>query len=314
MTHRVFYVLFVLVTGIVADTHAQKASATLRITVAKQVFGEQAARPFQGVGTFDIVRGGIKLDGAVCPDKSGPTGHVTCTIPCKRDAADSMVVRVKPPSDQDVLAGWVTPASQDIQITKCNVKPIAVTMLYEDARMALNDLLSKQYFAAGSGVTGGGGGSKPGKSWIDEITRNPAVTARIASTSGTPSGKAELIVLYRFATEASSAPSLQTSDLSQEEQNLVATLAKWQLLSKSALLESQIARAVPVGERGQLRLTATTDLETYRANLTLADQILNKAPKSSSQLRLVDDIKTLKAIPSTGKDAAAATKIIDKWQ
>lgn len=308
MNRHLSHALCALATGAAVSANAQETTATLRISVVKQVLGESAARPFQGVGVFDLVRGGIRLDGAKCPDKSGPTGQLTCTIPCKRDAKDAMVVRVKPPSDQDVLAGWVTPASQDVQVERCALKPTTVTMLYEDARVALNDLLSKQYFA-----NVGGGGNQPDKSWIAEITRNPGVAGQIAKTSGTATGKAELMDLHRYATEAASSPYLQSKDLSPEQKDLAIALAKWQLLSKSALLESQISKAVPPDQRDQLRLTPTTDLATYRANLTLADQILTKVPKSSSQLRLVDDIKTLKAMPSTGKDAAAAAKIIDKW-
>lgn len=317
MRQYTLFAVFVQVIGLVADAGAQQTTATLRITVEKRVYGENVSRPFQGVGTFDLVRGASKLDGAKCPDKSGPTGQLTCTIPCKHNDAIPMLVRVKPPSNQDSLAGWVTPSALDIEVNKCAVKPTTVTMLYEDARFALNQFLGKQYFAAsGTGGPGKGpSGSTPiGKSWIAKINEDPTVAAKLTATSDTAVGRAELIELHKIATEAASAPSLQSSDLSPEEKELASALARWQVLSKSALLKAQISKAVPQREWSLVLLTPTTDLAKYQANLTHADDILSRVTKSSAQLRLADDVKTLKATPSIGKEAVAAERIISGWK
>ena len=245
MKSHLVVALSALATAVVADAVAQQTTATLRITVEKRIYGEKTSRPLHGVGTFDLIRGSAALDGAKCPDKSGPTGQVTCVIPCKRTDSIPMVLRVRPPSDQDVLAGWVAPVAKDIEVDKCVVKPTTLTMVYEDARFALNEFLSKQYFAAGSGGGGGGGGTIAGKFWIGEVTNESAVVAKFSAASGTPIGRAELLEVHRLATEAASAPFLQSADLPPEDKRLADALARWQVLTKSALLSSQVSLALP---------------------------------------------------------------------
>jgi hypothetical protein len=46
-----------------------------------------------------------------------------------------------------------------------------------------------------------------------------------------------------------------------------------------------------------------------------ADRLLSEiANKNPEQLRLADDIKTLKSLPSTGKEAAGAVSVIESWK
>jgi hypothetical protein len=298
--------------------NAQQATVKLTINVVKQAYGDKAVKPFPGVGVFDLLRGKGKLDGAACPDRSGQRGELSCTIPCNRDADDAMVVRVRPPSDQDALAGWVTPAPQDIRVSRCGISPASVTMRYEDARYALNEFLSKQYFASSSGSAGSGGGGKPiatTETWIDIFKQDPNLASKIAGTTATPSGKADIADLYRIATEAAKTPDLQSSKLTKEERDQASALAMWQVLSKSALLRSQINTALPPNQRAHFSFQPTTDVATYRASLMTADRLLSEiANKNPEQLRLADDIKTLKSLPSTGKEAAGAVSIIENWK
>jgi hypothetical protein len=301
--------LSVLVIVFSGSAAAQQKTATLHISVERLSYGEVAPKPFQGIGTFDLFRGSSKLDGATCPDKSGPSGRVVCTIPCKADDAVAMVVRVKPPSDQDVLAGWVTPAGRDVEVTRCAVKPAAVSMTYEDAKLALNKLLSKEYFATG----GGGGGSMANGGWIGKISGNSPLAAVLGKQATTASGRAQLIELHNLATAASSAPSLQSTDLSLEDKMIAESLAKWQVLTKSALLRAQVQQALPGEQQIQLLLVPTTDLAKYRANLDAADLMLKRISNSASQMKLADDVKALRSISSIGKDAAAADKVIRTW-
>ncbi len=302
-----------LAIAFIADASAQTKAVTFQIAVEKHVPGEGTPRPFHGVGTFDLLRGTSPIDGARCPDKSNAAGQVTCVVPCKHDDAIPMVVRVRPPSDQDALAGWVAPSAKDIEVTKCVIKPTKLTMVYEDARFALNELLSKQYFAA-SGEAGGVGSGAAQKIWVTLITKDSSVAAKVAATAKTSAGRLELLQLHQLATKAASAPNLQTSNLSMEERELTDALARWQVLSKSALLESQVSQALSPAQQGTLRIVPTTDLATYRLNLIRADEALTNAPRSSSQQRLADDVKTLKALPATGGGAAPADKIINSWR
>lgn len=305
----------VLAIAFIANATAQTKTVTFQIAVEKHVLGEGAPRPFHGVGTFALLRGSSPIDGARCPDKSNAEGRVTCVVPCKHDDAIPMVVRVRPPSDQDALAGWVAPSAKDIEVAKCVIRPTKLTMVYEDARFALNELLFKQYFAARSETGGGGTGSGASrKIWVTVITKDPSVAAKVAATARTTAGRLELLQLHQLATKAASAPNLQTSNLSTEERELTDALARWQVLSKSALLESQVSQTLSPAQQGKLKIVPTTDLATYRLNLIRADEALTNAPRSSTQQRLADDVKTLKALPATGGGAAPADKIINSWR
>ena len=201
--------LFGLAIAACGSASAQQRAATLHILVEKLSYGDPVPKPFQGVGTFDLYRGSARLDGAKCPDKSGPSGRVVCTIPCKADDAVAMVVRVKPPSDQDVLAGWVTPTVRDVEVTRCAAKPATVSMTYEDARSALNNLLSKhskQYFAAGTGSSGGGGNATAGDGWIGQISGNTHLAAVFGKQATTASGRAQIIELHKGRMSIANAP------------------------------------------------------------------------------------------------------------
>lgn len=296
----------------IADASSQTKTVTFQIAVEKHVLGEGAPRPFHGVGTFDLLRGSSPLDGARCPDKSNAEGRVTCVVPCKDDDSIPMVVRVRPPSDQDALAGWVAPSVKDVEVAKCVIRPTKLTMVYEDARFALNELLSKKYFAASGGGVSTGSASL--KVWVTAITKDSSVAAKVAATAKTSTGRLELLQLHQLATSAASAPNLQKSNLSMEERELTDALAKWQVLSKSALLESQMTLTLSPAQQSKYKIQPTTDLATYRLNLIQADEALAHAPRSSSQLRLADDVKTLKALPATGRGAAPADKIINSWR
>jgi len=183
-------------------------------------------------------------------------------------------------------------------------------MTYEDAKLALNKFLSKQYFAAG---TSGGGSTAGNSGWIGQISGNTPLAAVLGKQATTASGRAHLIELHTLATEAASIPSLQTSDLSAEDKALAESLAKWQVVSKSALLRAQVEQALPGEEKGQFLLAPTTDLAKYRANLDAADLLLKRSSNSAAQMKLADDVKALRSIPSIGKDAAAADKVIRTW-
>ncbi|MBI5722079.1 MAG: hypothetical protein HZC37_30775 [Burkholderiales bacterium] len=291
---------------------AQQKTATLRISVEKLAYGEAAPKPFQGVGVFDLFRGASRLDGAKCPDRSGPSGQVVCTIPCNANDATAMVVRVKPPSDQDGLAGWVTPSVRDVEVVRCVVKPATVAMTYEDAKMALNKMLSKQYFAAG-GVGSGSGSGSAEEIWIQQISGNTPLAAVLGKQATTASGRKLIFELHELATEAASAPSLQSANLSAEEKALAESLARWQVLAKSALLQARLRQALSAEQQGQILLRPTADLAQYRAILEAADVLLTQGNRSASQMRLADDVKALRSTPTVGKDAAAAANVIRAW-
>jgi hypothetical protein len=311
-------VLFAVVLASIAGqvTAQEKKHATLSISVQKRTLNDDAPKPFQGVGTFDITRGSVKVEGATCPDHSGPGGQVRCTIPCKVADNDSMVFRVKAPSDQDVLVGYIAPVSVDVEVRKCAVKPATVTMLYEDAKHALDRLLKRKFTTADTaGGWGGGNFTYSGGSWIDEIRRNPAAVKAASGSAASPEGRADLIAIHRYATLAAANVELQMPDQSAQTKALVDALAEWQVLTKSTLLEARMSQIYPKGSWGTMKLGATTDLTSYRAYLANADEFVGKAPnKSGDLLRLGDDIKTLKSTPSTGKDAAAATTILEGWK
>lgn len=305
-------VLFGVVIASCGSASAQQKVATLHISVEKLSYGDAIPKPFQGVGTFDLFRGSAKLDGANCPDKSGPSGRVVCTIPCKPNDTIAMVVRVKPPSDQDVLAGWVTPTGLDVEVARCAVKPASVSMRYEDARFALNKRLSQQYFAAGASGTGEGSDIN-GKVWISQISDSTPLVAVVGKQAATASGRAQLIELHDLATEAARTPSLQSPAISAEDKALAESLAKWQVLTKSALLQAQIRQALPATQQANLSITPTANLAQYRANLDAVDLLLARGPKSATQIKFADDIKALRSVQSVGKDATEAANVMRTW-
>lgn len=304
---------FALLIVIGVQAGAQTTKVTLQISVEKRVYLQRDTQPFHGVGTFDLLQGNGLLAGASCPSKSDAAGRIACVIPCKASDQVPMLVRVRPPSDQDSLSGWVAPTAQDVEVKRCVAKPAAVTMLYEDARIALNEFLSKQYFAKGAG-TGGVSGTSSQKFWVTEITEGSAVAAKVSATAKTDAGRQDLLQLHKLATEAARAPALQTSNMSAQDRELAEALAKWQILSKSSLLESQISKALPASEQGKIKFTPTTELSKFRINLTEADAVLKDAPRSVAQQRLADDVSTLKSLPASGGGAAAANKIIGGWR
>lgn len=254
------------------------------------------------------------MDGASCPDKSNQRGEVRCKIPCKKTSKDVMVIRVRPPSDQDFLAGWVTPAHQDVQVSGCNLVPAVITMRYEDARVALNKLVRSQYFAAATLPGGGGGGSAASWSWL-LIANNPTLAAKLGTTANTADGRAAVADLYRIASEASKTPDFNSGKLSPEERKEYDALIQWQVLSKNMLLAAKLRSTLPPEHWNNYEFELTSDLSVYRENLDTAERLLKSLPsKTPEQLKLFDDVKTLKALPTTGKEAAPAAAIIDTWK
>lgn len=318
MTPYPFAAIFVLVISLASEVSAQSNKVAFQITVEKRVYGERAPQPFHGVGTFDLVQGTAPLVGASCPNKSNAAGQLTCLIPCKASDTLPLLIRVRPPSDQDTLGGWVAPTAQEVEVKKCIAKPAKLTMLYEDARYALNDFLSKQYFAKGSsqggGTGGGGSGNVAGKLWLTEIAEGSAVAVNVSASAKTPDGREDLLQLHKLATEAARAPELRSANLTPEDRKVSEALARWQILSKSALLESQVSQALPAADQSRLKITPTTDLSKFRFNLIEVDAALKAAPRSSAQQRLSDDVSTLKSLPATGAGAAAANKVIETWR
>lgn len=285
-------------------------TVVLKIKVIKQAYGDKQLRPFAGIGIFDVLRGKSKLDGASCPDRSGPSGEISCTIPCGQHVREVMTVRVKPPSDQDSLAGWVTPAAQDVELQGCTLAPQAVTMKYDDARYALNEFLLQQQFASAPTP---GAKTDP---WMDIAAASSMINVKLAKGSlSIESNQSALVHAYLLAITGAKSPELQSVKLAGEEREQAMALANWQVLSKSALLGLQIHKVVPLSQRGKIQFSPTADVITYRANLLLADQLLGDiSVKTAGQLRLLDDIKTLKALPATGKGADAAVGIIETWK
>lgn len=187
-------------------------------------------------------------------------------------------------------------------------------MLYEDARYALNEFLSKQYFAKGTSQGGGAGGSAAGKLWVTQIAEGSAVAVNVSASAKTSDGREDLLQLHKLATEAARVPELRSANLSPEDRQLSEAIARWQILSKSALLEAQVSQALPPSAQTKLKITPTTDLSKFRFNLTEVDAALRVAPRSSAQQRLSDDVSTLKSLPATGAGAAAANKVIETWR
>ncbi|UUZ70083.1 hypothetical protein LP416_13330 [Polaromonas sp. P2-4] len=142
--------------------------AKLEIRVVKRIYTDANQKPFPGVGLFDLIRGRAKLEGASCPDKSNASGTVYCSIKCRGDEKDPVTIRVQPPTNQDHLAGWVTPPGTDVELRGCALSPSVITARYEDARYALNNALLENKFA----VAPLGSGSVP-TAWKD-LLKNPS--------------------------------------------------------------------------------------------------------------------------------------------
>jgi hypothetical protein len=315
MNRSVQLALAVTSSLLLQDVPAQTKHAVLEITVQKRVFLEEQPRSFQGVGLFGLSRGANKIEGASCPDHSGPTGKVRCTIPCTAKDGNPMVIRVKAPTDQDLLVGLVTPVAVDVEVRKCTIKPAKLVMLYEDAKQALDTLLARKFVASAQSQPGGTKPPASSWSWIGEVKRNPSTLQLVSASASSAEGRADLIAIHRYATLAAAAPALQEPDQSQQAKALADFLAQWQVLSKSALLEAKVAQVYPQKLWGSKTVSPTTDLASYRASLANADALIANSPsKSGDQLRLFDDIKTLKGMPSTGKDAVAANKVLESWK
>lgn len=288
----------------------QTSSTKLEIKVTKRTYGDETPKPFIGVGVFDLLRGRSKFEGASCPDKSGAGGGINCSIPCQKDQDTPITIRVRPPSDQDHLAGWVTPAPQDVELRGCTLVPQLLTMKYDDAKYALNNLLINKY--ASAGVPSGNTSDQ----WIDLFKSNPTLATKVAAgATASSSGRSDLLDIYRYASEGSKAYKLPTTKLSAEDAEASLALMKWQILSKSALLGAQVEKSVPASQRGRIKIEATGDVASYLVSLKIADTLLSDIKaKSPEQLKLADDIKTLRSMPVTGKDAEAAFPIIQQWK
>lgn len=283
--------------------HGYAQTATIEISVKRLEYNKKNTSPFPGVGIFSISRGDSKLDGAKCPDKSSSTGIITCSIPCNPGDSSVMQIKVIPPSDQDYLAGWITPGFIEAEIVKCKAKPKTLTMVYEDARYALRKFIRATFYASASNNSGNDG-------LPEAISIDSAVIAKVTALSSSQSGRLALIETYKLATETASMPSLQSYKLTSDQQRLSEALAKWQILSKSALIQSKVKRtAMNLGSKAK----PTTDLTTYLSNLHALDIALQNSAQSQEQILLSDDIKALSESASTGKAAAHVTDILKAW-
>ncbi|MCF8149666.1 MAG: hypothetical protein K9K30_02200 [Burkholderiaceae bacterium] len=307
-----FFLLALSITtiGIFCGTaQGQVSNAKLEIRVMKRPYGENTSRPFVGVGVFDLLRGGSKVEGASCPDKSGISGGVNCFIPCQADQNTPITIQVKPPSDQDHLAGWVTPAAQIVELRGCKLVPQLVTMKYDDAKYAINDILTKYAVANHPN-------SNTSDQWIEAFKSDSTQAAKVAEEATTSaSGRNDLLSIFRFASEGSKAYKLPRNKLSADEAEESLTLTKWQILSKSALLGAQVEKIVPENQRRMIKFEVTGDVTSYLTSLQKADSLLSAIKeKTPEQRKLADDIKTLRSMPVTGMDAQAALPIIQQWK
>lgn len=291
--------------------YGEPATAKLEIKVFKRTLGDKNPKPFPGVGVFALLRGHSKLDGASCPDISGATGSVNCTIPCSETQNTPVIIRVKPPSDQDHLAGWVTPPAQDIELLGCKLAPQVVSMKYDDAKYALNELIIANKYAAASSPDG-----KNPDQWIAVFKTNPALPARTATVAtATAKGRGDLVRVYQIASEGAKEYDPQASKLTGDEIEQSQAFMKWLILSKSALLGSKLERIVPASSRGTFKFQPTNDKATYLSNLKQADDLLSGIKdKTPDQLKFADDIKTLQSMPASGNDAQSALPIIQQWK
>lgn len=309
---KYFAVVFGVTTiwGVSGLAASQTTIAKLEIKVIKKAYGDEVPKPFVGVGVFDILRGRVKLEGAQCPDKSGASGGMNCSIPCQANQDTPITIRIKPPSDQDHLAGWVTPAAQDIELRGCKLTPQLVTMKYDDAKYALNELIVNKYAANGTPIT-----NMPDH-WVGLFKTNPVLATRVAvGATASAKGRGDLVDIYRFAGEGAKAFDSGSNKLTSVEVEESRALAKWQILSTSALLKAKLTKTIPESQLGVMKFDATVDLSSYLANLSKADTLLSEIKdKTPEQLKLADDIKTLRAMPVTGKNAQTALPILEQWK
>ena len=92
-------------------------------------------------------------------------------------------------------------------------------------------------------------------------------------------------------------------------------LAKWQILSTSALLRAKLTKTIPESQLSVIKFDATVDLASYLTGLGKADTLLSDIKdKTPEQLKLADDIKTLRSMPVTGKKAQAVLPILEQWK
>lgn len=296
------------------------AETSLQIKVVKRAYSHSEPRPFQGVGMFDVVRGTAKMDGANCPDKSNAAGVVRCRLKCDAKSKEVVTLRVQPPTNQDHLAGWVTPTAISVELKGCKLTPSEVIARYEDARFALENTLIGNNFAAlstGVGLGGGGGGqSGAAPAWtaiLRNATRNAAF-GDVSAAQKSSNGRKALFDVARFATEGSVAYTGDIGRLTAAEAEEKKALAQWEALSKNGLLLSQFERTVPGTTQGA-RLALSSDPAKYLENLRQADETLAAIKdKTPEQRKLADDIKALRALPAMGFDARPSLQIMQEWK
>jgi hypothetical protein len=299
-----------LLLSLSATAGAQAVEHTkLMIRVVKQAWKQTAHQPFAGIGVFDLLRGNDKFGGASCPDRSSTAGEVICLIPCRKQDDEAITLRVRPPSDQDGLTGWVTPPEQQVKMQRCKLVPGELMMRYDDARYALNEL-ANQYVASLPGANPAG---KDGNAWLRLANGSPDMAAKFAMDSAaTPQGRAILGAVAELGASAANRPLGALLAIQNPE---VEALKQWQVLSKSALLQAQVLQVMPEKHRESLDLRPTSDVGRYRANLLAADRAFGSiSAKTPEQQRLVDDIKALRSASATGRDSEQASDILRGWK
>lgn len=296
--------------AISASASAQTETVLLKIRVLKQAWNATTQQPFPGIGVFELMRGNDKLSGANCPDHSGSNGEVLCRVPCKRTDELPMTVRVRPPADQDKLAGWVIPPAQDVRVQRCTVSPEQVTMRYDDARYALNDMAA-QYLAQA------GGTPAAGAAWAVLAERAPDSAARLAADMArSAEGRAVLAAMAELpGPQQSGGAGLPLFGIVGKPDAGAMALERWQVLSKSALLQSRVDELLPQTQRAGLDLAPTTELGRYKANLGAAERaVFQIEKKNTEQARLADDIKWLREASADSKNTARGDMVMKNWK
>jgi len=185
-------------------------------------------------------------------------------------------------------------------------------MKYEDARFALQKLVSEILIAADGNTAGRRVVSRA--AWSTVFDSDPALATESATSAAASSkGRAQLTAVYRIASEGTKAQAFQSPIQPSAVRLEADALGKWQVLVKSALLEAQAAKA-PLALQG-VSLSATSDVGAYKKMLRAAQRALEASfEKTPEQLQLAVDIKALGALPATGKGAAPAIEIIENWE
>ena len=290
--------------------------ARLEIRVVKRVYLDPTMKPFAGVGLFDLVRGKTRMDGAACPEKSNGAGSVSCQVKCKADEKDLITIRVLPPTNQDHLAGWVTPPPIDVELRGCVLTPATITARYEDARYALNNTILQINLASlGPGdvsVRGVRGGDTV---WKDILSKPQPVFWRVSVAAKTTQGRKALFEILRYSNEGAKAYNVSPSKLTPSELAEKRALSEWETLTKNALLLSQFGRAIPPSQRSRTQLLLTSDRLGYLSNLKELDQALDDLKsKTPGQQKLSDDVKALRSLPSSGNEAKRSLQILEQWK